>query len=177
MGRPRGFDEAEVIRSAAGLFAMRSFDGTSVDDLVAGLSVHRNSLYKTFGSKRGLYLAALRWSLEHQVAPIAERVAVAADPAAALREASDDPGLDLLILAAVETAPTDAEVADLVAGALAGLDRACAGIDVGADGVPRVPAPDPVATLLGLRIRARYSPADREPAEVGATAGGRPTPS
>ncbi|WP_280181084.1 helix-turn-helix domain-containing protein, partial [Nocardia farcinica] len=61
MGRPRGFDEDEVIAAAARLFAERAYDGVSVDDLVDHLGVHRNSLYKVFGSKRGLYLAALRW--------------------------------------------------------------------------------------------------------------------
>ncbi|MQS40025.1 TetR/AcrR family transcriptional regulator, partial [Streptomyces katsurahamanus] len=101
MGRPRGFDEAEVVRSAARLFAGRSYDGTSIDDLVTHLGLHRNSLYKTFGSKRGLYLAALRWSLEHEVAPLIDRVAEAAGPAEALRAALGPPdgggGLDLLL--------------------------------------------------------------------------------
>jgi TetR/AcrR family transcriptional repressor of nem operon len=36
---------------------------------VVRLGVQRNSLYKVFGGKRGLYLAALRWHLEHQVHP------------------------------------------------------------------------------------------------------------
>ncbi|MBF6150402.1 helix-turn-helix domain-containing protein, partial [Nocardia nova] len=53
MGRPRGFDEDEVIAAAARLFAERAYDGVSVDDLVNHLGVHRNSLYKVFGSKRG----------------------------------------------------------------------------------------------------------------------------
>ena len=57
MGRRRSFDEDEVVRAAVGLFGGRSYDGVSIDDLVNHLGVHRNSLYKTFGSKRGLYLA------------------------------------------------------------------------------------------------------------------------
>uniref|UniRef100_UPI0024555764 helix-turn-helix domain-containing protein n=1 Tax=Nocardia farcinica TaxID=37329 RepID=UPI0024555764 len=69
MGRPRGFDEDEVIAAAARLFAERAYDGVSVDDLVDHLGVHRNSLYKVFGSKRGLYLAALRWYVEHRLRP------------------------------------------------------------------------------------------------------------
>ncbi|WP_280194396.1 TetR/AcrR family transcriptional regulator, partial [Nocardia farcinica] len=69
MGRPRGFDEDEVIAAAARLFAERAYDGVSVDDLVNHLGVHRNSLYKVFGSKRGLYLAALRWYVEHRLRP------------------------------------------------------------------------------------------------------------
>jgi TetR/AcrR family transcriptional regulator, transcriptional repressor for nem operon len=152
MGRPRGFDEAETIRSAAALFAGRSYDGVSVDDLVTSLGVHRNSLYKTFGSKRGLYVAALSWSLEHQVAPVAARIAAAVGggtaPEAAVREAAGEPGLDLLLLAATERAPSDAEVARLVGEALAGLDRAAGDPDA-LGGL--------VALALGLRIRTRFA--------------------
>src|SRR3954453_10478607 len=88
MGRPRGFDEAEVIRAAAALFAGRVYDGVSVDDLVSHLGVHRNSLYKTFGSKRGLYLAALRHSVQHDVTPLLARIGAAGSLTAALREAT-----------------------------------------------------------------------------------------
>ena len=82
MGRPRGFDEEAVTRAAVALFASRAYDGLSVDDLVTGLGVHRNSLYKTFGSKRGLYLTALRWYLRNELAPLLD---TAPDTAALLR--------------------------------------------------------------------------------------------
>ncbi|MFV2118625.1 TetR/AcrR family transcriptional regulator, partial [Streptomyces sp. Act-28] len=91
MGRPRTFDEAEVVEAAADLFARRAYDGVSVDDLVAHLGVHRNSLYKVFGSKRGLYLAALRWHLEHRLRPLPARVRAAPDPAGALRDPATSP--------------------------------------------------------------------------------------
>ncbi|MFD0635702.1 helix-turn-helix domain-containing protein [Catenulispora yoronensis] len=61
MGRPKAFDETDAVLAAAALFADRVYAGVSVDDLVVALGVHRHSLYRTFGSKRGLYLAALRW--------------------------------------------------------------------------------------------------------------------
>ncbi len=60
MGRPRTFDEQRAVDAAAELFARHGYEGTSVDDLVTAVGVHRGSLYKVFGSKRGLYLAALR---------------------------------------------------------------------------------------------------------------------
>ncbi|TQS43983.1 helix-turn-helix transcriptional regulator [Cryptosporangium phraense] len=103
--------------AAAALFADRVYDGVSVDDLIQQLGVHRNGLYKTFGSKRGLYLAALRWHFEHQVPALAERLAAGEDTA-------DDPALDLLLLAAVERAPVDTEGAALVAEAWRALDQA-----------------------------------------------------
>ncbi|WP_328834878.1 TetR/AcrR family transcriptional regulator [Streptomyces europaeiscabiei] len=162
MGRPRAFDEAEVIRAAASLFAGRAYDGISVDDLVAHLGVHRNSLYKVFGSKRGLYLAALRWHLEHQVQPLLAEVGAAPDPAQALRDmlAADDgnPDLDLLLLAAVERAPVDPEVAEEVARTMrdfdAAMDLALSGTAI-ASGAPAELAYTLTATILGLRIRAR----------------------
>src|SRR4051794_37257028 len=113
MGRPRAFDETEVVQAAAGLFARRAFDGISVDDLVAHLGVHRNSLYQVFGSKRGLYLRALRWSLQEQVRPLLRRAD--SDGLAAL---IGEPGLDLLLLAAAERAPEDPEVAQEVGAVL-----------------------------------------------------------
>ncbi|MFE7132109.1 TetR/AcrR family transcriptional regulator [Streptomyces sp. NPDC057638] len=153
MGRPRGFDEAAVIRAAAQLFADRAYDGLSVDDLVTGLGVHRNSLYKTFGSKRGLYLAALRHCLDQDVAPLAERITAAPGRQEALRAlstADTGSGLDLLLLAAIERAPVDGEVAELVARGLAALDGAIA----------HTAGPDEdgatlIALALGLRVRVR----------------------
>ncbi|WP_431885558.1 helix-turn-helix domain-containing protein [Micromonospora wenchangensis] len=153
MGRPRGFDEEVVTAAAAELFACRAYDGVSVDDLVQQLGVHRNSLYKTFGSKRGLYLAALRWHLDHRLPPLTEQLAAGA-------EVADDPALDLLLLAAVERAPRDVEVAALVTKAWQELDQA----------LQRAPANHTDGTrstalnaLLGERLRARAAAATTDP--------------
>ncbi|NUO97931.1 MAG: TetR/AcrR family transcriptional regulator [Nonomuraea sp.] len=166
MGRPRGFDEAEVVRSAAELFSTRSFDGIGMDELVSHLGVHRNSLYKTFGSKRGLYQAALRWALEHDVAPLIERVAGTGDLGEALRLAVADPGaevgLNLLLLAAVERAPVDQEVAEQLAGVLAAFDQAAGTASRGELGLALT------ATILGLRLRARSGAAPMDIDQAGA---------
>ena len=156
MGRPRAFDEAQVVAAAVTLFAGRAYDGISVDDLVTHLGVHRNSLYKTFGSKRGLYLAALRWYLEHQVRPLLRQVAASPDPAQALYDQfladGATPDLDLLLLAMVERAPVDAEVADEVTRVLRELDGAA----TGPGGDPTEPLTRATsAAILGLRLRAR----------------------
>jgi TetR/AcrR family transcriptional repressor of nem operon len=125
MGRPRGFDEDEVVRAAVELFARRSYDGTSVDDLVNHLGVHRGSLYKTFGSKRGLYLRALRRHIDHDVAALARAVAEADDQVEAVGLVlAAGPGLGLFFLAMVERAPVDEEVAAETIRALAMLDEA-----------------------------------------------------
>ncbi|WP_404867851.1 TetR/AcrR family transcriptional regulator [Kitasatospora griseola] len=167
MGRPRAFDEAEAIRRAAVLFAERGYDGTSVDDLVQGLGVHRGSLYKVFGSKRGLYLAALRHHLEDEVLPTVAALTVTSGPAEALAQAAG--GFDggaaagLLLSAAVHQAPTDPDVAALVEEALRALERALAA-------VLGEPADSPLigalgASVLGLRLRDRaFGPAASAPA-------------
>jgi TetR/AcrR family transcriptional repressor of nem operon len=156
MGRPRAFDEAEVVAAAVSLFADRAYDGISVDDLVAHLGVHRNSLYKVFGSKRGLYLAALRWHLTHQVRPLLAAIRDAPDPAQALTAllTSGDDNLNLLLLAAVERAPADPEVADEVARTLHEFDTTV-DLALRSTGTPPALAPAITATLLGLRLRAR----------------------
>ena len=94
MARPRGFDEEDVVAAAAELFLHRGYEATSVDDLVGATGLHRGSLYKAFGSKRGVFLAALR--------PVAD-----AGP-------TSDDDHDLLLVAALELAPQDDQVRALV---------------------------------------------------------------
>ncbi|MFJ7213455.1 TetR/AcrR family transcriptional regulator [Amycolatopsis sp. NPDC098790] len=148
MGRRRAFDEDEVVRAAVGLFGGRAYDGVSVDDLVTHLGVHRNSLYKTFGSKRGLYLAALRRHLADDVRPLTEALAAAPDAATALRLVTSA-DLGLLLLAVVERAPADEEVAAEVAAALATIDQAIAD----ALGIPGDLAAALTAAALGIVLR------------------------
>ncbi|GHH54427.1 TetR family transcriptional regulator [Lentzea cavernae] len=120
------------MEAAAELFARRTYDGVSIDDLVKWVGVHRNSLYGVFGSKRGLYLAALRRHIDQDVRPHLARVA------------RSEVALtwDLLLLAAVDRAPDDSEVAELVSSVFVELDQA---------------AGDPGVTeaLLGRWLRAR----------------------
>ncbi|MFE3599528.1 TetR/AcrR family transcriptional regulator [Streptomyces sp. NPDC059142] len=148
MGRPRAFDEDEAVRAAVKLFGSRAYDGVSVDDLVTHLGVHRNSLYKTFGSKRGLYLVALRRHLADDVRPLADALAGAPDAATALRLITSA-DLGLLLLAAVERAAADDEVAAEVATALGTVDRAVAD----ALGVPAELAAALTAAALGILLR------------------------
>ena len=159
MGRPRGFDEEEVVRAAVSLFARRSYDGTSVDDLVTHLGIHRGSLYKTFGSKRGLYLRALRWHIDHDVAALARAVADTDDQVEAVGLVlAAGPGLGLFFLAMVERAPVDAEVATETMRALAIVDEA-----TGAEGL--------TALALGQLLRRRAAGApSRVPEQSSGTA-------
>ncbi|MCQ4608507.1 TetR family transcriptional regulator [Corynebacterium sp. CCUG 60159] len=59
MGRPREFDEDEVIRRAIKLFGERGYTAQSVDATLTYLEINRSSFYKIFGSKHGLLRTAL----------------------------------------------------------------------------------------------------------------------
>ncbi|MGV9408418.1 TetR/AcrR family transcriptional regulator [Nocardia sp. NPDC003693] len=58
MGRPRQFDESELLDAATELFWTRGFDGTSVQDVSRATGVGNGSIYSAYGTKRGLFLAA-----------------------------------------------------------------------------------------------------------------------
>ena len=58
-GRPRSFEPDEVVNGALELFWSNGYGGTSVPHLVRELGICRQSLYKTFGDKRALFLVAL----------------------------------------------------------------------------------------------------------------------
>lgn len=120
MGRPRSFSEGAVLEAAAQAFVAGGYEGTSIDDLVKALNLHRGSLYKAFGSKRGLFLAALRHYVETHLPDATQSTVARGQSLDVLTQRSD---LDLLLVAAIERGDRDAEVAALVRNALALLER------------------------------------------------------
>ncbi|MFW5416214.1 TetR/AcrR family transcriptional regulator [Nocardiopsis sp. CNT-189] len=83
MGRPRKFDEDEVVEAAARVFWGGGYDGTSTDDLCRATGLTRSSLYNSFTSKEELFVRALRRYAEER-----------ADRQAALLEDEARPGLE-----------------------------------------------------------------------------------
>lgn len=59
MGRSKEFDEREVLVKAMAVFLEKGYEGTSMNDLVEHMGIHRKSLYDTFGDKHSLFLRAL----------------------------------------------------------------------------------------------------------------------
>ena len=59
MGRPREFDIDEATDQAMQAFWRSGYGGTSLSDLMTATGLEKGSLYKAFGSKEGLFLAAL----------------------------------------------------------------------------------------------------------------------
>lgn len=59
MGRLQSFERLTVVQAARDLFWDRGFDLVSLSDLEAATGLKRSSLYHAFGSKRGLFDAAV----------------------------------------------------------------------------------------------------------------------
>lgn len=59
MGRPRRFDENQVLRKAREQFWNQGYTATSLDDLMAATGLGKGSLYGAFGDKRQLFLRTL----------------------------------------------------------------------------------------------------------------------
>ena len=66
MSGVKKYDRTELLDRAIELFRVRGFTDTSTAELVAELGVNRKSMYAEFGSKQGLFEAALeRYDEEH----------------------------------------------------------------------------------------------------------------
>ena len=100
MGRNRTFIEADIVAQCAQIFRSTGYEGTSIDDLVQATGLHRGSLYKAFGSKRGLFVLALRQS--------------------AGRAIPTNDATDLLLVALMELAPRDPEIRSIAFDILSG---------------------------------------------------------
>ncbi len=61
MGRPKSYDEEEVLKKAMLQFWQTGFAETSLSDLEAATSLNRYSLYKGFGDKETLFEKALEY--------------------------------------------------------------------------------------------------------------------
>lgn len=67
VGRPKSYNREEILDRAMRTFWRQGFDATSTSDLEHHMGVNRYSLYAEFGSKQGLYEAALARYLSHVV--------------------------------------------------------------------------------------------------------------
>lgn len=58
-GRPREFDETEMLRKIMKLFWRGGYEGVSLADIMKETGLKKGSLYAAYGDKRAMYLKAL----------------------------------------------------------------------------------------------------------------------
>ncbi|ANN76827.1 TetR/AcrR family transcriptional regulator [Bordetella flabilis] len=176
MGRPREFDEAEVLDAAVDCFWSQGYEATSIRDLANRMGLTGASLYNAFGDKRGLYRRALDHYIDGSFADRVRRLegqlpprqAIGAFFAEIIQRSLDDKQRKgcMLVNSALELAPHDAEFREIVTGVLAqieGFFHRCV-VAGQRDGTITTsqPAADMARLLLGvhigLRVLARTRP-------------------
>ena len=121
VGRPREFDEEQVLTTAMEAFWRKGYEATSLVDLTEATGLNKASLYRVFGDKHQLFMAALQ---NYSNIEFRETTAVISDAAspltnlrAVVQKVCEDAGSDkgcLMINSMVETAPHDPEVKQLL---------------------------------------------------------------
>lgn len=69
MARTQGFSRDTVVRAARTVFWRAGFEGASIPALEQATGLNRSSLYNAFGSKRGLFDAAVQSYLDEVIRP------------------------------------------------------------------------------------------------------------
>ncbi|MBO9529686.1 TetR/AcrR family transcriptional regulator [Acinetobacter oleivorans] len=69
-GRPKCFDEQQVLQKAMLLFWEHGYEATSISDLTQALEITAPSLYSAFGDKEGLFYRCVDYYLAHEGCPI-----------------------------------------------------------------------------------------------------------
>lgn len=69
MARTLAFDSCAVVKNARSVFWAKGFEAASIPELEAATGLSRSSIYNTFGSKRGLFDAAVQSYLDEIVRP------------------------------------------------------------------------------------------------------------
>jgi len=121
VGRPREFDEEQVLTSAMEAFWRKGYEATSLADLTECTCLNKASLYRVFGDKHQLFMAALKNYSDIEFRETTAVVSPNASPLTNLRavvqKVCEDAGSEkgcLMINSMVETAPHDPEVKQLL---------------------------------------------------------------
>jgi TetR/AcrR family transcriptional repressor of nem operon len=84
-GRPRIFDEEEILNNAINIFWANGYEATSTEDLLACMKINKGSLYHSFGSKKELFSRALDLFASHSLKEIDKNLREAKTPVAGIR--------------------------------------------------------------------------------------------
>ncbi|MBU9464676.1 TetR/AcrR family transcriptional regulator [Burkholderia multivorans] len=176
MGRPREFNEDQVLDAVTDVFWTKGYEGTSTRDLAAVTGLTPPSLYNAFGDKRKLFLRALEHYLDKTLRNRMIRLETDLSPAMAIttffdeivRHSASDPAQRgcLLVNSTLEATCDDMELRQTVAAELLQLRsffRRCItaaqqNAEIAVTAAPDDAASHLVAVLLGLRVLARVDP-------------------
>ncbi|GAA3691949.1 TetR family transcriptional regulator C-terminal domain-containing protein [Zhihengliuella alba] len=178
MPRTQAFARDDVVRAARALFWRSGYDNTSIPELEQATGLSRSSIYNTFGSKRGLFDAAVRSYFDEILRPrLGPLQAETVEPHAVLeyldgmRQAFEQAGSlpatcgCLLINAAGAPIGQDAAVAGIIAEYRSELRAAIErGIEAHSPGLPGERTSQLADVVTGLIIAAfaliRVAPAE-----------------
>jgi len=121
VGRPREFDEEQVLAAAMDAFWRKGYEATSLVDLTEATGLNKASLYRVFGDKHQLFMAALtnysNIEFRETTAVLSESATPLTNLRAVVEKVCEDAGSEkgcLMINSMVETAPHDPEVKQLL---------------------------------------------------------------
>jgi len=84
------YDRTELLDRAVELFRRQGFNGTSTAELVTALGVNRKSMYAEFGSKQGVFEAALERYNSHHLSRVLALIEAPDASVDAIRKAFDN---------------------------------------------------------------------------------------
>ena len=87
MPSPKGYKREEILDRAIELFRRQGYSATSTAELVDELGINRKSLYAEFGSKQGLFEAALERYSEVNLSRVLAPIEAPDADASAIRDA------------------------------------------------------------------------------------------
>ncbi|MBD8025343.1 TetR/AcrR family transcriptional regulator [Ureibacillus sp. Re31] len=74
MARSKEFDPSIVLRKSMEIFGHYGYEGTSLQNLLEGLGIARQSLYDTYGTKRDLFISAVKHYINEKTATVIARL-------------------------------------------------------------------------------------------------------
>ncbi|MFK8053018.1 MAG: TetR/AcrR family transcriptional regulator [Woeseiaceae bacterium] len=176
-GRPKQFDDDEVLARAMAVFWRQGYEATSLDDLIEAMGIPRQSLYRTFTDKHTLFLKALEYYDKHVTNVVIGMLNADGPAVDNLRRVFDLWGKTvnaperigcLMVNAGVQSSPGDDEVERLVranqkrgvAALEKALKRAKLEGDIAASVDPKATARTICATINGLLGMSRSGVSD-----------------
>lgn len=73
-GRPRTFDREDALMSAMALFWEKGYEASGMTEILEATGMARQSLYNTFGDKRGLFIEALQLYCQETIKMVEEHL-------------------------------------------------------------------------------------------------------